>query len=121
MTNEEECPLKRLEPCFALFASEKIDMIRRLVQYEKIRVPCGESGESQSTSLSAAQHADALEHVLSFEEESGEMVASFGVGLSARELHRVEHGVIAGQLELSLCQKRDARGGGRLHVALARR
>ena len=120
VTDEQQCALERLENGFQLLASEKIEMVRRLVQYEKIRVPCGESGESQSTSLSAAQHADALEHVLSFEEESGEMVASFGVGHSARELHRVEHGVVTGQLELSLCQKREARGRGRLHVALER-
>src|SRR5213079_865467 len=79
VTDEQQCALERLENGFQLLASEKIEMVRRLVQYEKIRVPCGESGESQSTSLSAAQHADALEHVLSFEEESGEMVASFGV------------------------------------------
>src|SRR5438445_6183230 len=95
-------------------------MVCRFVQYKKIRVARGESGKCQSTAFSAAEDADALEHVFPPEEETREMAAGFRVSHAARELHRVEHGVVTGQLELSLREEGDARGWRRLHIAFER-
>ena len=91
MGDEEECALERLKNCLQLFASEKIEVIGRLVQYEEIGVARRESGQSQSASLAAGQDADALEHVLASEEKAREMAPRFGVVHAARDLHRVEH------------------------------
>ena len=120
VTDEEECSFERLKDSFQLLSSEKIEVVRRFVQYEEIRVTRGETRQGKAAALSAAQHADALEYIFSSKQEARQVITSLGIGHSARQLHRVEHGVVTGQLELSLCQKCDARGRGRLHVSLER-
>src|SRR5438270_68352 len=46
--------------------------------------------------------------------------SNLGIGHSACQLHRVEHRVVTGQLELSLREERDTRGRRRLYVAVER-
>src|SRR5207247_6348035 len=120
MGDEQQCSLKRLENSLQLLSSEKIEVIRRFVQYEEIRVTRGETRQGKAAALSAAQHADALEYVFSSKQKARQVITSLGIGHSACQLHRVEHRVVTGQLELSLREERDTRGRRRLYVAVER-
>ena len=51
--DDEQRALERLQDCFELFASEKIEMIGRLVEHEQIRVSGGKAREREARALAA--------------------------------------------------------------------
>jgi hypothetical protein len=57
------------------FARREIEMIRRLVEHEQVRVADRESREREPRALAAGEDPDAAEHLLAAEEEAGENAA----------------------------------------------
>ena len=77
-----------------------------------------ETGEGKTRTLAAGQHTDAFENVVAAEKEAGQMVACLLFVHQARVAHRVQHGLVAGQLALRLRKERDTRRRRRLDVAV---
>src|SRR5438445_7120966 len=120
MRDEQQCAIEVLEHALELLAREKIEMVRRFIQYEEIGVSRREAGERKARTLAAGQHPDAFEDVVAAEQEPREMIACFLLGQWRRVPHRVQDGVVAGQLALRLREESHPRGRRGLHVALER-
>ena len=118
MRDEEQRALEIEEHALELLPGCEIEMVRRLVEDEEIRVACGEPRESESAALAAREHADLLEHVVAAEEEAGEQVAGRRFVEAAGAAERIEHGLVARELALRLCEEGDARRRRGAEVAL---
>ena len=78
-------------------AREKIEMVRRLVEHEKVDVVPHENAEPQTALLAAGEHRNGLEHILAPEAERRETVSRrlrIALRLPEHRVHHIARGIV---------------------------
>ena len=94
---------------FQLLARGEIEVVRRLIEHEEIRLARGKARQREARALAAREHPDRAENLVAAEQEPREEIASVLFVESGRFAKRVDDRRVAGQLGLRLREERDPR------------